>query len=236
MASARALLHRLLVMSRIHASILAAAVTLSMGSLARAKDVGSDAPPDASSAPSSAPNVGEAPRALVSPGQQKTDPWTEHPLALEAHTGAGTPVGYAGGVLEYGVSGAVGLGVGVGYGTGPYHGSHVHSAVLARFRPIRGPHNALSIGTAVSFGGFQFPYFTGDTTPIYSANWAVFAQADAGWEFRTSQGTLLRIALGVAMLLNGDSMSCSPGADGGACEAVGLKALPTLDLAFGQSF
>jgi hypothetical protein len=225
---------------RFRASAFVAAAAVSMTSLVRAKDIGTEGPgtpstvgaPDAPAAPTPA-GAEQAPEA---PSEQHVDPWVAHRLAIEAHVGVGTPIGYYGGVVEYGLSGLVGVGLGVGRGSGPYNGSKVHSAVLARFRPIRGAHNAFSLGTAISFGGFEIPYITGDSTPIYSANWAVFFQADAGWEFRTKGGTLVRVALGFATLLNPDSITCTPGADAGECGNIGAKTLPSFDIAVGQAF
>ncbi|HEX4336397.1 MAG TPA: hypothetical protein VH062_10825 [Polyangiaceae bacterium] len=202
-------------------SVFLAFAAVSTASMAKAEDI-------------TAVKSAAAPRP---PDDVDVDPWMAHRFAIEAHAGVGTPVGYVGGIFEYGVSGLVAVGAGLGTGSGPYSGSHLHAAVLARFRPVRGPHNAFSIGTAVSFGAFQTPFFSGDTTPVYEASWATFLQLDAGWEYRTTHGTLLRVALGFATLLNPGSVSCSPGPDGGeGCKSVDLKTLPTLDLALGQAF
>jgi hypothetical protein len=203
------------------ASVFIALAAVSTAPMAKAEDI---AVVKAAAVPPRAPD-------------EEVDPWTAHRFAIEAHAGVGTPVGYVGGILEYGLSGLVGVGAGLGAGSGPYSGSHLHAAVLARFRPVRGPHNAFSIGTAISFGAFETPFISGDTTPVYEASWATFLQIDAGWEYRTTHGTLLRIALGFATLLNPGSVSCSPGPDGGeGCESLDFKTLPTFDIALGQAF
>lgn len=178
--------------------------------------------------------------------QTPPDPiWARLPWALETHLGLGTPVGALGTVIEYSPAPAVGIGVGAGIGSGPDNGSGVKGALALRLRPARGAHNALVVGAAYSVGGYESGWFEPDTPvdygrppprPIYSTQWAHFAQLELGWERRAESGFLLRLSLGFAWLLNVRDLQCRQGGHDCAASALGTGAqgtLPTLDVTLG---
>lgn len=202
---------------------------------ARAEDMGSE---DLSSgATRTASTVTEtpapSPEAAVA---EAPDIYAVRRLALEAHIGFGTPVGALGIVAEYSVHPLLGLGAGIGMGSAPSNDSALHGALLARLRPLRGKNDALVLGAAYSFGGFQrFELQISDSEPppvAGRADWAHWAQFDVGWERRADKGFLIRLSMGAAILLNPSDLRCSP-ADAAVCQPMTSETLFTLDLGLG---
>jgi hypothetical protein len=190
-----------------------------------------DAEPVASAPPT---DVAESPASTSSPAST----FDVRRLALEGHLGIGTPVGSLGAVLEYAPLPFLGLGAGLGVGSGPSSGNHFHGAVVARFRPARGPKDALVIGLGYSFGGYQRFHLNIDGDPsndALQADWAHWAQADIGWERRTPKGFLIRLSMGGAALLNPASLRCDDAAFSSSCRSASSEGLFTFDLALGYA-
>jgi hypothetical protein len=139
--------------------------------------------------------------------------WRERPTSIEAHLGLGTPVGGLGVSADYSLVPEIALGAGAGIGSGFDVPSTLHTAALARLRPVYGVRNAFVANLAYSTGGYQEPRLDlgmghSSATRRYGAERAHWFQLDLGWERRAESGFLLRISTGFARLLNPDDLRC----------------------------
>jgi hypothetical protein len=243
-------------------ALLLAVASFSLSLTARAEDNHPSSPPlpeapatrddsDAAGPATTQPATGsarlvplrDAPGSLSSP-PEVPDVFAVRRLTLEAHVGIATPVGEFGFVSEYSPHPIIGLGIGVGLGLrfgadiGSNNSNGFRGALLARFRPLRGKKNALVLGAAYSFGGFQrFEVHIGDTDPppiADRANWAHWAQFDIGWERRAPTGFLFRMSAGGAILLNPGDIECKP-SEAASCIPLKSQSLFTVDFALGYA-
>ena len=180
--------------------------------------------------------------------------WAARPLALEAHLGIGTPVGFAGGFVDYGLSEAftVGAGAGAGSGPGPDYLS-LHVGAGARWRALLGELNAGYLALEYSTGGYRYfqdyasPPIVGDssrhTDTHITAERAHWLEASAGWEHRWRSGVVFRAYYGAAFLINPGDRSCVEETyesgelvETSSCEPDHETVLPFFGVALGYAF
>jgi hypothetical protein len=177
-------------------------------------------------------SAGEAEESEAAPSSA----WSERPFALEGHVGAGTPVGLGGVEFEYSILPLVAVGAGAGVGYGAKEGTNSpRIAFLARARPLRTMNHALAFGAAYSGGAYRAPLVSEEYTPVYKSDWVNWVQADAGWEWRSDVGFLLRLSAGFAVMLNPGNVSCFA-VFSERCESNDLVVIPTIDLGLGMAF
>jgi len=146
------------------------------------------------------------------------------PFAVQGVVGFGTPVGYAGVMLEYSPHPVfvVSLGAGIGSGTantdclksgysgvcgGPFV-DRLQLAAMGRLRVLRLRNSALTLGAGVSGGGYSWDEFTTDQPAHKSADRAYWANAEIGYEHRSRSGFSARGFLGFAGMLNPGALHC----------------------------
>ncbi len=160
---------------------------------------------------------------LLAAGTAQAQSW-EKPFAVQAVTGFGTPVGYAGLMLEYSphpvfvASAGAGLGSGtentdclesghVGVCEGPLS-DRLQLAAMGRFRVLREGNGAMTLGAGVSGGGYSWDEFTTDEPAHKSADLAVWANMEIGGEYRAESGFSARGFAGYGRMLNPGELHC----------------------------
>jgi hypothetical protein len=165
---------------------------------------------------------------------------------LELRVGGGTLVGLIGATVGANVEDWLELGGGAGFGLGgPAGGAY------ARFRPARLASargrrlHAVTAEVGYSLSKFAWSSEQGNLFSAMghdsrreerTADLAHFAQYDVGWETRSAGGFSLRVAIGVAIMLNSGNLKCKQ-MDGGNVVAEANCpsgfALPTLTFGVG---
>lgn len=79
--------------------------------------------------------------------------WRERPWSAEGHLGAGTPVGAVGVSLDYSFVPELAMGGGFGMGSG-LEGPALHTAAIARLRPVYGDRQRLLTLDVAAGGSF----------------------------------------------------------------------------------
>src|SRR6185436_3931985 len=95
-----------------------------------------------------------------------------------------------------------------------------------------GDNHALVTGIAYSVGPYRAPLITQEYTPEYSSKFAQWVQGDIGWEWRSDDAFLFRLAVGLAAMLNRGSVQCFA-VYRDTCDLTSPIVIPTLDLAIG---
>ncbi len=153
----------------------------------------------------------------------RKDVWSR-PLAVEGVLGFGTPVGYAGVMLEYSPHPRfiASVGAGIGGGTentdclksgysgvceGPFS-DRVQLAAMGRVRLFWVGSTAMTVGAGASGGGYSWDEFTTDEPAHKSADRAYWANVEVGGEHRAQSGFSARWFVGLADMLNPGALHC----------------------------
>ena len=151
------------------------------------------------------------------------DRW-DKPVAVHAILGLGTPVGYAGAMVEYSPHPVVAIGAGAGLGGGTENtdclasgvagvcdgplSDRVQLAAMARFRVMRWEELAFTVGAGASGGGYSWDEFTTDEPAHKSADLAYWGNLELGVEYRAESGFTARGFSGFAHMLNPSALEC----------------------------
>jgi len=160
--------------------------------------------------------IGLWPASALAQGSPSESLWASRPLALEAHVGIGTPVGFAGGYVEYALAEAIAIGAGAGAGSGSNWLS-LHLGAGVRWRALLGELNAGYVALEYSTGGYRdfesyslMPSGLSErwTDTEVTADRAHWLEPSLGWEHRWRSGVVFRAYYGAAFMLNPGGRDC----------------------------
>lgn len=136
--------------------------------------------------------------------------FTDRPLTIDAVFGLGTPVGFAGGAVEYDLARWLALGAGAGTNT-----AGLQLAAMGRVRPFtwqtRWGALGIEVGSALARGPYGGQPALGvglAVTQRYANDHLTWAQFDIGFELKSRSGFHFVAAEGIAFPLDAQSGQC----------------------------